>query len=89
MDDLSVNMRMPVFLSSHDLAVQWKPYQVRAALLNTGEAASRGHYRSILRSGENSWHLTDDGIPAQLQSSASVQLESASAYILFCTEVSE
>ena len=89
LDDLSANMRMPVFLSSHDLVVQWKPYQVRAVLLHTGEAASRGHYRSILRSGENSWHLTDDGIPAQLQSSASVHLESASAYIFFCTEVSE
>ena len=32
LDDLREVVRMPVFTSSHDLVVRWKPYQVRAAL---------------------------------------------------------
>ena len=87
--DLGDIVRVPMFSSSHDLAVQWKPYQVRAALLHTGEAASRGHYRSLLRNDENIWHITDDAVSATLQPSASLHHVSASAYVLICTEVLE
>ena len=89
LDDLGDTVRVPTFTTSRDLAVQWKPYQVRAALLHTGEAASRGHYRSLLRNGENIWHITDDNMPATLQPSASLHNASASAYVLICTEVLE
>ena len=89
LDDLSETVRIPLFTSSRDLVVQWKPYQVRAALLHTGEAATRGHYRSLLRNGENIWHITDDNMSATLQPSASLHRVSASAYVLICTEVSE
>ena len=89
LDDLGETVRIPLFTSSRDLAVQWKPYQVRAALLHTGEAASRGHYRSILRNGENIWHVTEDNMCATLQPSASLHSVSASVYVLICTEVSE
>ena len=89
LDDLGDMVRVPMFTSSRDLAVQWKPYQVRAALLHTGEAASRGHYRSLLRNGESIWHITDDNMSATLQPSASLHNVSASAYVLICTEVLE
>ncbi|CAE7224979.1 unnamed protein product [Symbiodinium sp. KB8] len=88
LDDLSETVRIPLFTSSRDLVVQWKPYQVRAALLHTGEAATRGHYRSLLRNGENIWHITDDNMSAALQPSSSLHRVSASAYVLICTEVS-
>ena len=89
LDDMGETVRIPLFTSSGDLAVQWKPYQVCAALLHTGEAASRGHYRSILRNGENIWHITDDDMCATLQPSACLHRASASVYVLICTEVSE
>ena len=84
LSDLHGTLRMPVFTDSHAVTVQWKAYQVSAVLLHRGDRTSSGHYQALLRDKNEPCFLTDDGQPATLQSSASMQQHRHGAYVLFC-----
>ena len=53
----------PVFAGT-GLRVEWHSYHIRALLMHRGERPSRGHFRTILFQGSDTW-LADDGrVPA-------------------------
>ena len=82
--DLTSDVLVPEF--DEGVAVRWHTYRVQAVVLHLGARPTAGHYRALLRAGDQ-WGYSDDGVRARVVDMAAEFQRNA--YMLFLIRSSQ
>ncbi|CAE7249312.1 unnamed protein product [Symbiodinium sp. CCMP2592] len=87
--NIPTDLRVPLFLDEHSLAIRWVPYRTVAIIRHHGRTASSGHYTTVLPSERGLLSLDDAKAPALLDDKSTAAV-SRDMYVVaaVCTEPS-